>query len=131
MDNPQNNPPAPLPFDPVWRHQPIDDQSVIITNGKYFSDALDRANINLAHGYDHWGSVGECLTDAFRAVYGPNGTKTPVTRLPECQTAFIAVAKAHINQWLVNVGKHSVENRQLYRGMIQNLTWVRAGDLQP
>lgn len=131
IDNPKNNPPAPLPFEPAWREQPMDDQPVIVTHCKYFSDALDHANINLGHDYKNWSSVGECLIHAFHAVYGPNGTKTPVARMPECQAAFIAVARSNVNQWLDNTRQHSFENRQLYRGMIQNLTWVRKGDLKP
>lgn len=131
IDDPKHNPPAPLPFAPAWRDQPAEPSAVVVTNGRYFSDALDSANIGLGHDYYHWGSVGECMIHAYRAVYGPDGTKTPVARMPECQTAFIAVAKAHINQWLDNTRQHTAENRQRYRGLIQDLTWVRKGDLKP
>lgn len=131
IDDPRYNPPAPPPFKPAWRQHPVQGESIVVTNSKYFSDALDSANIHLGHDYNNWARVGECLIQAFHDVYGPNGTKTPAAQMPECQAAFIAVAKSNINQWLDNTRQHSFENRQLYRGLIQNLTWVRKGDLKP
>lgn len=131
IDNPKHNLPAPLPFDPAWRKQPTDGESVIVTNNRYFSDALDNANINLGHEYNRWASVGDCLMHAYLSVYGPNGTKTPLSHMPECQAAFIAVAKASLNDWMDRTDQHTTENRQLYRGLIQQLTWTRVGDLNP
>lgn len=132
IDDPRFHRPAPPPFNPSWRHAPVArDEAAIITDGRHFSDTLDRLNISLGHDYDCWAPVGERLTNAFRAVYGADGTQTPLSRTRECQTAFIAAAGASLREWMDQTQRHTVQNRILYRGLIQELAWARTGDMKP
>lgn len=131
IDDPRFSPAAPAPFNPEWRNKAAGDENIIVTDGRHFSSTLDRLNIQLGHDYDCWAPVGERLVNAFRTVYGADGTHTPVSRMPECQTAFIAAAGASLREWMDQTQRHTVENRTLYRGLIQELAWVRKGSIKP
>lgn len=131
MDSPSYNPPAPLPFAPAWRENVDKTAPHVVTDNKYFDSALDDLNINAHHSYYNWRPVAEALRQAFVDVYGKNGTKTPVAKMPECQEAFIAVARAAVADFLEKTDQHTVEKRMFYRGMIQELTWARKGTLKP
>lgn len=132
IDDPRFHRPAPPPFNPSWRNEPVTgNETIIVTDGRHFSDTLDSLNMKLGHDYDCWAPVGERLTNAFRAVYGADGTQRPLSRTTECQTAFIAAAGASLREWMDQTQRHTVQNRILYRGLIQDLTWVRTGDMKP
>lgn len=131
IDDPRHNPPAPItPL--AWRNQPITDhEPVVVTNRKYFDSLLDDNNIKLNPDYYAWAPVSERLRKAFRDVYGKDGTITPLSRVTECQTAFIAVAGASLREWMDQTGRHNVANRKIYRELTQIVTWARIGDLKP
>lgn len=131
IDDPVNPPPHPGNFNPAWRNNVDTSSPHVVTNNKYFLSALDDANISARHPYENWAPVADSLRFAFLNVYGPNGTKTPVNKMSECQAAFIAVAKSTVTTFLDLSGQHTREKREFYRNMIENLTWVRTGDLKP
>lgn len=131
LDDPQNRPPRPQNFYPAWRHNVDETKPYIVTDDKYFQSALDDANIALGHPYENWGPIASSLRFSFLNIYGKNGTKTPADKMSECRSAFIAVAKSTVADYLDYSGQHTHENRARYRGLIQQLTWVRTGNLKP
>ena len=131
MDDPAYPTPMPSKFAPAWRQAALPSgEPYVVTKGRYFCDALDKAIISKDHSYGCWAPVAERINTAFREVYGNEGTKTPLSRMPECQGAFVTAATAYVNQWLKQTGQNTVEKRRFYRAKIQDLTWVRIGDLK-
>ena len=132
IDDPKFVRPPHTPYNTEWRKQPLpENEPIVVTNRKYFDSMLDDNNIRMNPDYYAWAPVSERLRQAFRDVYGEDGTKTPISRMPECQTAFIAAAGHSLREWMEKTNRHTIANRKIYRELTQIVTWARTGDLKP
>lgn len=135
IDDPLYARPPHTPFNTEWRKNLPKDlpggEPVVVTNRKYFDSLLDDNNIRLNRDYYTWAPVTERLRQAFRDVYGNDGTHTPISRMKECQTAFVAAAGHSLREWMDQTNRHTIANRKMYRELTQIVTWARVGDLKP
>ena len=105
--------------------------SGIRVNSEYFNNALESRIMTAEHEYAVWTFMGNTLSRIFHEAYGPNKNVISTEAVKDARGVFLHNALHDVNEWLADTGKNTASNRRKYRGIIQDLSWVRIGNLKP